>query len=55
MEGKIKGGSTTKVTITDEDSNVTELVYMVDIEKVITLGNDKLGDQIEGGRQLFSP
>ena len=55
MEGKIKGGSTTKVIIKDDMGNKVELVNKVDIERAMSAGNEKVGHQTEGGSQLLTP
>ena len=54
-EGKMKGGSTTKVTIVDVDGNSTHLVNKKEIEMVMAKGNEALGHQTEGGSQLLTP
>ena len=55
MEGNIKGGSTTKVIINDDMGNKIELVNRVDIECAMSVGNEKVGHQTEGGSQLLTP
>ena len=54
-EGKMKGGSTTKVTVVDVDGNSTHLVNRKEIEMVMAKGNEALGHQTEGGSQLLTP
>ena len=55
MEGKIKGGSTTKVVIQDDIGDRVELVDKVEIERAMAAGNEKVGHQTEGGSQLLKP
>ena len=54
MEMKIKGGSTNKVVVTQEDGETVEYVKKEDIEKVISESNEKKGHQTEGGSQLLN-
>ena len=54
-EGKMKGGSTTKVTIVDVDGNSTHLVNRKEIEMVMAKDNEGLGHQTEGGSQPLTP
>lgn len=55
MEGKMKGGSTTKVTIKDVNDNSTESLNKLYIERALARGNKSLGHQTEMGIQLLTP
>ena len=54
MEGKMKGISTTKVTIVDEYSNSAKLINRSDIDLAMANGKEKLVHQKEGGSQLLT-
>ena len=54
MEMKIKGGSTNKVVVTQEDGEAVEYVKKEDMEKVIAESNEKKGRQTEEGSQLLN-
>lgn len=54
MEGKMKGGNTTKINIDDKNGNTIELTNRVDIDKVMARENEKMGHQTEGGSQLLT-
>ena len=55
MEDKIKGGSTTKVTITDDDGITKEYHNKTSMEQVITKYNDNKYHASEGSGQLHNP
>ena len=54
IEGKIKEGSTSKVTVTAKYGKALEYTAKVPIEKVIAKGNENTYHQTEVGSQLQS-
>ena len=54
MEGKMKGGNTTKVIIEDKHGAVIEVTNRKEIDTVMARENEKMGHQTEGGSQLLT-
>ena len=55
MEGKVKGGSTSKITVTSEAGHTVEYTSKKEIEKILIQENEKTDHQTEGGSQLLLP
>ena len=54
MEGNLKGGSISKVTVTEGNDNIMEYTDKTLIEKVIAAENEAKYHQTEGGSQLLT-
>jgi len=55
MEGKMRAGASTQVTITNTDGSLSELTRKDDVEKAIIESNERKYHQTEGGSQLLEP
>ena len=55
MEGKLKGGCTSKVKVTKKDEKITEYTKRESMEAVITSTNERKWHQYEGWIQLLEP
>ena len=55
LEKKIKGGSTSKVTITSDNGSILEYTDKEPMEKGFAISNEKQWHKTEGGSQLHTP